>query len=123
MIPKYIPHLEAPRVQLRGAKELTDLTNHLLQLCLSRIPRLGQSPGDYTLFRESVTEAIGRIQRPRLVLDGQRDMIDRTVSRFHWVHIYGTNFAPSLTLSTAANQENPCINCQANQLPTCICVL
>ncbi len=121
MIPKCIPHLEAPRVQLIP-EELNKFTEHLLDFCLSRIPGLGQRQEDYTVVRKAVTEAIDGIQRPRLVLDAQRDMIDRTVSRFHWVHLFDTTVVPSLTPSTAANQENPCIECRADELPFCICV-
>ncbi len=118
MIPKCVQRLEAPRVQL-VAEEFDAFTEDLLHSCSLRIPSLHHSQEDCDSFRKTVTEAIGRLQRPRLVFDERRDIIDWIAAHFQWVH--GTNVIPSLTLSTVANQENPCIECRAGKFPFCVC--
>lgn len=118
MMPKCIPRLEAPRVQL-VAGQVDTFAEQLRLLCSTRIPSLSQRQEDKDVFRKTVAEAIGLLQRPRLVLDGQQDIVDWTVSRLRWVR--GTDL-PSLPLSTEVSKENPCISCQVNKFPFCVCV-
>lgn len=121
MMPKFIPYLEAPRMQMI-AVESEEFTERLWQAYLKRVSGVAWPDEHHGAFKEAVTEVTQGIQRPRLVLDAQRDFIDRAVSRFHWVELPVPPGVPSLTTSTAAKEQNPCLACRAVKLPICICV-
>jgi len=68
MILKCVQCLEASRIQL-VAEEFDVFTEDLLHSCFLRIPSLHHSQKDCDSFRKTVTEAIDRLQWPRLVFD------------------------------------------------------
>lgn len=95
----------------------------LLQSFLDRISVQGWTREHYFAFKEAAAVVIRGMQRPRLVFDAERDFLDRAISRFRWVELLGPTGLSSLTTSTAAKQQNPCITCGEAKLPICTCVL
>lgn len=122
-MPDFIPRLEAPCMQLT-ATEFHEFTELLLQSFSRRALVLGLMDEQYYVIREAVTEVMWGFQQPRLVLDAQRDLLDRGISRLHWFEFPVPPGVLSPTrLLTAAKQENPCITCRAGKLPICTCIL
>jgi len=105
------------------ATEFHEFTELLLQSFSRRALVLGLMEEQYYVIREAVTEVMWGFQQPRLVLDAQRDLLDRGISRLHWFEFPVPTGVSSLTTLTAARQENPCITCQAGKLPICTCIL
>lgn len=115
-------YLETLHVHIT-ATEVDKVTELLLQSFVDRVPVPGWTREHYLEFKEAAAVVIRGMQRPRLVVDAERDFIDWAISRFRWFELPGPTGVSSLTTSTAAKEQNPCITCEDAKFPICTCVL